>query len=220
MNKIKKPKLIIFDLDGTLVEFPIEFMFTKTKHIIEELSHPHVSEEEMMDCFSDFDFFRFVEKDHREAFLKKFIIDFSHDRWTTLEPFPDTLGVLKNLHQQNISLSIATSRVMQVEHLRTALEKVDFHHYIGHIATREGEHISFMDKTKQLEQLFELYQVEPQDCLKIGDIPSDIECAKKAGVGSTVAVLSGKIKEGVLQRAKPDFIISNISELPKIILEE
>ena len=49
--------------------------------------------------------------------------------------------------------------------------------------------------------------------MMIGDIPPDIESAKRAGLGFSVAVLSGGIEQGVLEAAKPDLLVENIADL-------
>ena len=53
-------KLAIFDLDGTLVEFPREFLFSESERIMKLISHPEVERSVMLESFADFDFFRFL----------------------------------------------------------------------------------------------------------------------------------------------------------------
>ena len=45
----------------------------------------------------------------------------------------------------------------------------------------------------------------PAETVMVGDVPTDVTSAAKVGVGTTVAVKSGGIKEEVLREAKPDF---------------
>lgn len=51
--------LVLFDLDGTLIEFHHQYLFEQTHRILEQLGHPPVQQTILNDCFSDFDYFRF-----------------------------------------------------------------------------------------------------------------------------------------------------------------
>lgn len=56
-----------------------------------------------------------------------------------------------------------------------------------------------------------LLQVTPEDCLYVGDLPSDIRAGKRAGV-KTAAVLTGLASEERLVKEKPDFLYENLLE--------
>ena len=59
-------------------------------------------------------------------------------------------------------------------------------------------------------------QLRPEDCVYVGDQPSDVIAGKAAGVG-TVAVLWGFGDEEALRAAAPDTILSDPSKLISFI---
>lgn len=50
----------------------------------------------------------------------------------------------------------------------------------------------------------------------IGDTTYDVETGKKAGAG-TISVLTGDHTRGMIGRAKPDYVIRSVAELPKLL---
>ena len=56
-------------------------------------------------------------------------------------------------------------------------------------------------------------QLDPLDCLYVGDAPEDIEMARRAGVRA-IAVLGPFPTEKRLRAAKPQFLLESIEELP------
>ncbi|HTF29058.1 MAG TPA: HAD hydrolase-like protein, partial [Flavitalea sp.] len=54
---------------------------------------------------------------------------------------------------------------------------------------------------------------------KIGDTSVDINEGRNAGCGLVVAITTGAYSKDELLQCDPDFIISNLSELPPLILD-
>jgi len=84
------------------------------------------------------------------------------------------------------------------------------------ISARSPQDKLWNSKTPQILELCRLSAVSPAQAIKVGDSPLDIHSARDAGIGLTVAVLSGGIKEEVLRAAAPDHILKDVSHLPHI----
>jgi phosphoglycolate phosphatase-like HAD superfamily hydrolase len=59
--------------------------------------------------------------------------------------------------------------------------------------------------------------VEMCECVIVGDSVIDVEAGKAAGI-KTVSVLTGLYSQEELSRAKPDYIVASVAELPSLFL--
>jgi phosphoglycolate phosphatase-like HAD superfamily hydrolase len=60
--------------------------------------------------------------------------------------------------------------------------------------------------------------LHPANCVYVGDSPEDLEMARRAGVRA-IAVLGPFPTEARLRAAKPDLLLSSITDLPKALLQ-
>jgi phosphoglycolate phosphatase-like HAD superfamily hydrolase len=217
----KKIKLALFDLDGTLVEFHHEYLFSQAEKLIGELGHKPVHRTEIEDAFSDFEFFRFVEGMAPELFEEKFWRAFDWANFPNSNPIPGAIETLQTFKEQGIHLGLVTARFTPRDHLIEELAHTNLLEHISHIRTKEEsgtfwKHDSdghWTDKRRMILEVCEHFGISPEDTLMVGDIPSDINSAKEAGVKKTVAVTSGGIKEQVLRNSAPDHIFESVEGL-------
>jgi phosphoglycolate phosphatase-like HAD superfamily hydrolase len=207
------PELVIFDLDGTLIEFPHDYLYEQTARIIEELSWHQVEKRVLEDHFSAFDYFGFVEKDLRDLFIERFQQRFDHADFPAAIPLPGAADVLQKLKSKGIPVGIATARSCSEGELRGQLQNTGFLDAISAIALRTGSDGDWMDKAMQILSICQRLEIKPEKSIMIGDVPPDITSARQIGIGFTVAVLSGGIREDVLRKACPDLLLANVGEL-------
>ncbi|HQH26754.1 MAG TPA: HAD family hydrolase [Oligoflexia bacterium] len=208
-----KPELVIFDLDGTLVHFPHDYLFRETNRILEELTWPPVEEAVLEETFSLFDYFSFIEEDKRVRFQEHFWQAFDHKNYPAPVPFTGSVKCLQTLSDLGISIAIATARAYAEEELQAALAGTGILDFIDVLVPRRVQDRDWMDKSGQIQEICQRLDVSTKKSVMVGDIPPDITSASEAGVGFTVAVLSGGIREEILRRAAPDLVVENVDEL-------
>ena len=212
-----RPKLVIFDLDGTLVEFPQEYLLTETERILAHLQHPEVTRDVLEDCFADFDFFRFLQVEQVEEFVERFWSHFDWARYPSSIALRGAATVLKELADLGLKIAIATARRSEIAEIEADLEQAGLREFFICIEARNAGEDNWQDKQRQIRDICRAVGVLPAETVMVGDIPADIITAKQAGVGLTVAVLSGGIREAVLRKAGPDIILNDLNALVELL---
>jgi phosphoglycolate phosphatase len=205
-----KPKYLIFDFDGTIVD-SLDTVFDIFNQLSIEFNFPKFEENEkeryralgMRALIKEkgIPFYRlpFMARRVREEFSKEI---------ANLEPFPGLVDVLNRLVQKGFILGILTSN--SEENVRQFLHKhaiVSFNFVFG------GS--SVFGKDKVLKKLFGDKQINYEEAIYIGDEPRDVEAAHKCAV-KAVAVSWGYSDLKLLKAAKPDWLIKEPEELLEI----
>lgn len=203
--------MVIFDWNGTLIDdIPIWYDSVEKIFELHDISPPSIG-----------DYFRKLEtvKSYTEIYnslginLSKEGLDQiyqkeyqEHLQEIRLSPgVKETLNILK---QKRAVLGIITMQLGSLfdpVFLRLNLKK-----YFKEVI------VEARGKSNIILHLCALERIRPENCYYVGDSPSDIRQAKKAGVKS-IAYLSDYIPKDLILKAEPDFVISNFEELPKLI---
>jgi phosphoglycolate phosphatase-like HAD superfamily hydrolase len=208
--------VIIFDLDGTLVEFPHEYLFCETQRILEAFSHPPIERIELEASFAAFEYFRFVEDTVRAEFIRLFNETFDYSKFPPPTPLAGVRETLEHLARSGRRLGIATGRIGNEQQICAELRSTGLLEHVSFVAARKSGDTHWGDKRGQLRLLLSHFGVGPEQASMVGDIPSDISSAKELGFGCTVAVLSGGIAEDVLRRAGPTHLVHDIRDLAQL----
>ncbi|MCB0324880.1 MAG: HAD family hydrolase [Bdellovibrionales bacterium] len=208
-----EPKLVILDFDGTLVEFPRDFLFEQALRIVRHLEHPAVERSLLEECFADFDFFRFVSHTNAPGFIELFWQHFDWAGYPQCALLEGAAEFCSFLRTAGVPMALATARIGTEAVLLDSLEYTGLSAHFHCLAGRCGEHQDWQDKVPQIRHVCERVGVSPADAMIVGDIPADIISARAAGVGYSVAVLSGGIRRAVLERTQPDLIVEGVHEL-------
>lgn len=207
------PKLVLFDFDGTLVEFHHEYLFSQTEKILSLLEHPPVSRSVLDQAFRAFDFFRFVGVGDRESFIESFWREFDWDSFPQPKPFSGVEQMFVDLRARGISSAIVTARCVEAERLRQEIAHTGILEHVVDVHTRAGEHVHWTDKRETIEKACREFGISPAEALMVGDIPTDITSAREVGIGRAVAVESGGILTPILSKSAPDAILPDVTHL-------
>lgn len=211
------PKLVVFDLDGTLIDYEHEHLFSEMIRILPSIGYPDITRERLEELFSHDDLFGFIKPGEEKAFEQTFWPLLNKHSHPGPKEIHGAIGVLAYLIENDIKAAIATARDAIPEELRIELKGTGLLPYVSVVAARENRELSWRDKAPQLQRIFTSLSVNPTSSFMVGDNPSDIQSSRVVGIGAAIAVLSGGIREEVLRKHSPDAVLKDIVELPELI---
>jgi HAD superfamily hydrolase (TIGR01509 family) len=209
-------KGILFDLDGTLVDSKKAYTYS-AKKACAKLRCESVVGSSVLEIPRKLELnlplTDIVAKDV-SVFLKIYLKTYYEVTKTKTYPLP---GVAKTLEMlsQNAKLALVTMRFVPKEQVINELSQFGLSKYFAHVVTA-------LDTSKPkpspeaLINCVRTLGVQMCDCIMVGDSVSDVRAGKAAGA-RTVAVLSGLFSRQELFAEKPDFIIKDVTELPRIV---
>jgi len=209
----KTIKAFVFDLDGTLIDSQAgivktinEFLQTKGYNFGEEkLGKLFGTPLEKVFCMlipglTETEAFEYL-KEIRLIYAK------NHTEITTL--FQGSMELLQGLKSKGFKVAVASTKykplVVEILNHFKLNEFIDVVVSDYEVANHKPAPDILIETAKRLD-------LKPDDCVYIGDSPSDIEAGKKAGTG-TVAVLTGSHSKEKFAEIKPDFIIERIADI-------
>lgn len=203
-------KHIIFDLDGTLID--TEAAVLKTWQCTLQEYHYEYTLEELRIVLG-------ISLQKTLKQLKLVVDDQFEKRWmenygrfaVTADFFEGAKEMLMELKKRGYSLGIVTSRskdeysaYFQKFHLEAVFDRIV-------LADDTEQH---KPDPAPLYKYMELEQTEPSSCMYIGDMPTDIECANRAGITSGLVTWNGS---GILC-GEAQFIVRSPEELLQMLL--
>jgi HAD superfamily hydrolase (TIGR01549 family) len=207
---------VCFDLDGTLVDSR-DTILESTKTALDKLQIRHNIPE---DVFTNMIGMHFVDifeelkidvKDFEQfiSIYKALYFDFID--LSVL--YPGVVEILNYLNRKQIKVSLLTTKVQD------QAEKIIHYFNLGSSfdylkGRRDG--LAHKPSPEPLLYICRKLNVEPAESVMVGDTELDIQCGKSAG-SKTCGVLFGYRTKEQLEKEKPDFLISGLSELIKIL---
>lgn len=215
MHRIS-PKLVVFDLDGTLTDSSTT-IYKSTHRTFRELGMDYTIEKQQLDSrigahFQEIFDDLHIDVGNLEDFIhiyKGFYFDYLPET-TLYEGVEDLLLYLKKLKRKTALLT--TKAQDQAEKILHAF-KLDTH-FDFIMGRRPG--IAVKPSPEPLQYIMRELLVTPEETLMVGDSELDIRCGKNAGA-RTAAVTYGYRTHEMLKREDPDYLIERIEELKKVI---
>lgn len=126
-----------------------------------------------------------------------------------IEPVEGVRGMLEDLNNKGYAMSIVSSN--SVGNIKTFLEANGIEAFTN-IETSKG----LFGKNITIEKLIHKLNVKKDEVIYIGDEERDIDACKKVGI-KIISVLWGFDSRELLQKADPDYIVSNPGQIVDII---
>lgn len=186
--------LVIFDLDGTLVDFCLDFNQLKR-----EIAGKRV-EGTLLEYISSLEG---VERELAEEALKAHELKAAGE----VELLPHARELLSRLDSMGIKKALFTRNNRQVVEILREKFNLSF----DAVSTREDGRVK--PSSAQVARILKETGVGAQEALVVGDHEFDLVAAREAGV--RVALLEGRFS---FQADKADFSASNLKEVEEVIL--
>ncbi len=204
-------KLIIFDLDGTLVN-AYEAIERSLNFTLKKLGYPpaNISQVRRAVGWGDENFIkRFVRKEDREKGLE---IYRQHHKSALLKyskVIPKVKEILGILKKRNYKLAIASNRPEKFT--RLLLNHLGLKKYFPTVVCAKNK-----DEIKPhpwlLLKIIKKLRIKKNEAIYLGDMTIDVRAGKNAGI-RTIAILGGSSSRNELRQTKPSGIITKFPQL-------
>ncbi len=216
---------LLFDLDGTLLDSKERFYESYVQALADfglpTLSRDAFERHYHLDELSH----RLPEgKALREDFWHRFLTNLTAANHETQVAIPGVPEALDRLRGEGYAMAVATARLCPEDSIRRELDHLGMLHYFddvlsnARVAARAGwEKADSASKRVIIEEASVSLGLPPSQTAFIGDWWVDIRCAKEAGCGMTIGVLSSGFKPEVLLAEKPDALLQSAAEVPDFL---
>ena len=209
-----RPRAVVFDLDGTLVD-SVDLIVESFRHATRSVLGKELPREELIAGVGKplQEQMELVDRERADELVRAYR-EFNHrehDRMLRLYAGVDDL--LRRLRQAGIRVGLVTSKsrpVTQMAFDTTGIDSLLEATVCAHETERNKPH------PDPLLYCLELLSVEPGQACYVGDSPYDLQAARAAGVRS-VAVAWGVFDRTVLEAEGPDRLVGSVEELERVL---
>ncbi|HNX68682.1 MAG TPA: HAD-IA family hydrolase [Candidatus Omnitrophota bacterium] len=212
-------KLILYDLDGTLVDTRRDII-NSVRYALKALSGPELTDDEIKDCVGTGlhslikQVFRTQDDVLADKGAKLYRAHYKEHMLDHSSLYPGAREFLEYFKDRQQAVITNKPNPFSSQIL-ASLGVAD--HFIAILAGDNG--LPFKPDPAAIHHLMETTGSEAGEVLFVGDSPIDIEAARNGGV-EVVTLSHGFASEAVLREAKPDHIVRDFSELLRLAKEK
>jgi HAD superfamily hydrolase (TIGR01549 family) len=215
-----KVKVVIFDLDGTLLD-TVDLYYKITEEIFKRVGLSSISKDKLLEIMrsgkspwdqlipSDYE-----DKENLIEKMKKIDAELWPRMYKDIDFIPGAIELIRWLHNIRIKIGIVTSSWGNMPFFKD--KGID--RFIDVIITRDDTEKLKPSPDPIIECLKRL-RANNEDAVYIGDSPVDIRAGKGARV-RTIGVLTGISDYKTLSMEGPDMIVDSVKDLKNIINKE
>jgi len=216
---------IVFDLDGTLVEFRMDYTSLR-REAVETIESIYGIPTHVIS--TEISIFGMLEKVSRHLDsvngshaivadlrrqLSSMASKYEIDAAKTTQLITAARNVLREMHSNGFKMGLFTTGAKDA--MNHVLQRFDLAKYFDVCVARDDAPKVKPDPS-HLNLVLSLLKTPPGQALVVGDTTLDVECAKAAGVRS-IGVLTGVHKSDQLRAAGATYILNTLRELPQLV---
>lgn len=209
-------KLIVFDLDGTLIDTP-SWIVHYANEAREELGFRRRKMNELIalvgnppeEFWSDIDDLRQEDSERLKWLFRE---KMNHHLFTEKSLYPAVQDTLRLLREKGKDMAIATNK--PVPNAQLLLEKCGILSFFRGIVG--GDICAAKPDPAMLIELSKRFEIANSDIVMIGDRVTDVKCAKNSGAFAVGLMQSIDSKENMVS-AGADFIFNSMNELYNLL---
>ncbi|MEM3566260.1 MAG: HAD family hydrolase [Candidatus Bathyarchaeia archaeon] len=216
-------RAVVFDLDGTIVKFNIDFKAVRAdvrSLLIKEGVPASVLSinESIFEMLKKMEIFmknngkpaNKIEEVRKKALAIAEKYELEAAKTTSLQP--GIKEILKTLKNMGLKIGICTVNSQKsVDHI---LKKFGINEFFDTVTPRDVVK-NVKPNTEHLENTLKALGIDPKEALVVGDSPADMKCAKE--LGAIAAALPGMSTQKELADAGANYIITTITDIPTLI---
>jgi len=210
-------KLVIFDLDGTLVD-AYRGVASSLNYTLSQLNGAPIDDDTIKRTVGRGDrhlIASFVAEDNVDHALSIFRQHHARALKEGTVFLPGVKKLLKELSAKKYTLAVASNRPTRFTHI--ILKHLRLQQVFDYVLC--GDKVAHPKPAADiLEKILKKFSLTPDEALYIGDMTIDVETGNKAGI-KTVAVVTGSNTREELVSARPFKIIDQVSQVAQIVEE-
>ena len=219
MSKKTSNKIIIFDLDGTLIHSIPDMLIAMNK-TLEHFKLKTISEEKLKEFVGEGMLklsqnvlkFSGANLNLIDEFFSMYRKEYSEKPYDLTTLMPGVKDILDYLLGKNISINICTNKRQHVaEKILKQMNLFDnFDFVVG-----AKENVPLKPKRQMIDFICNQYDSDENEFIMVGDTKVDILAAKNAGISSVI--VDGGYTNEDCKSLSADFYLNNISELKSVL---
>lgn len=206
-----KKRTILFDLDGVLVDSwglikaSFEHILGLYKKTGVDLNDPRMRHGSLKQIYG----YIGLTPEHDFEEIKKKHVAYQNENLNMIRGSSNSLATLQQLSPE-FNIGVVTNRHGNSTQI---LKHVGIFYQIG-LVVEAGDVPNPKPHPAGIFSAMKYFMSSPEDTIMIGDMPSDIEAGKSAGV-FTIGMCSDNFPD--TEKARPDFMIEDLGEIPQVI---
>lgn len=208
-------KLVLFDLDGTLLkstEIIMEAFVITFKKYFKDIT----LDERTLTSFLGHTLFEtfglYIKEDQSMDELVSFYRQTSEALMKDVQAYPNATALMERLKSKGVQIGVVTSKMNHVA--REHLTLIGLNDYVTHLVGYEDV-INHKPDKEPIEKGLSLYGITADEAVYVGDHENDMVAAKAAGVMSCAVSYSHRLKE--MLAVMPDYVVDDLLQIEDII---
>ncbi len=206
-------KAVFFDLDGTIGD-TLPLCVEAFKRAIEPLAGRTFTNKEIMDTFgpSEEGTISALIPEHFDEGIERYLKYYKQLHDLCPKPFDGMIDILEFLKTKGIIMALITGKGRRSADITLPIFNIESYFAAVETGTPAG-----LKKIEDIKKLLKQFNLAPDEVIYVGDLQSDIQAAREAGIFIISAAWAETADREALLRLNPDATIKTIEEFDMYI---